>query len=894
MGGFSRRGWFLVLSTAILGHAGVAGAQPAVAADDPSGSVSQRPTITTSSPPNEAGLVLPRLLEFVEADYPPAAREAGIEGEVILELGIDTEGRVTDVAVEQPAGHGFDEAAAVVAWRFRFEPARRQGRSVAAKLLYRYRFTLERVAVSAPVTVGRLKGRVAVGTVGIPAVQVTLAGPNGYAWSGTTGEDGGWDVPDLAPGDYTVSISAAGYAAASYAERVAAGELTEVTYALAPAPGDQGIDITVYGEPHRYVTRRRITRREFTHIAGTNGDPIRAVESMPGVARTGDGSLVIRGASPLSTGVFVDGTSVPFIYHVYNLASVIQADLVDTVTLYPGNFGAKYGRFVGGMVEVGIRPPNVTCTAWGEPKARTGCYHGLAQVDIIDGRLQLEGPIPRMRNLSFLVALRRSWVDYFIKKAAEQTDLGLTVAPRYTDYFATIEHARGERRLGIRAMGAQDEIGLVADESFSEDDAHAVGKLRLVGSYHRGQILYEDRLSRSMTLRSSLGIGMDRLIQEWGDLHLRYELDPVELRQELSAVILPELEVSLGLDTYIAPYRLDARFNDTETAVGPLEDLRVDGTDGVQGYYLEAIVRPSKRSSLVPGLRLDHVPSFDEVTLGPRLVGRYDLIRPRGEPGTKGWRRRTTVKGGTGLFFQPPSLLMVDIVGRLPDQRSERAFQHSVGVEQELTKQVELSVEGFYIDTDRLLTSVPRDDGGRDLENQGARHSFGLETLLRYHADERFFGWVAYTLSRSVTRDAPGEPEHLTRYDQTHNLILVASYRLRKRWEISGRFRYVTGSPYTDIVPLPHSPSVFDGNTGEYVPQSGNPLTDRFPDAHQVDLRVEKRWQYRRWALTGYLDVRNAYNQRIVDFFYYNFNYTDRAMVQGLPLLPTLGVRGEF
>jgi hypothetical protein len=90
------------------------------------------------------------------------------------------------------------------------------------------------------------------------------------------------------------------------------------------------------------------------------------------------------------------------------------------------------------------------------------------------------------------------------------------------------------------------------------------------------------------------------------------------------------------------------------------------------------------------------------------------------------------------------------------------------------------------------------------------------------------------------------------------------------------------------------APSLFDGQTGNSVPQYTSINGARMPDVHQLDLRVDKRWDFRHWALTLYLDVRNVYNHRIVDYYEYNWDYTRRAAVQGLPLLPNLGIKGEI
>jgi TonB family protein len=90
----------------------------------------------------ETALHPPELLERAEAEYPAAAREAGVEGVVVLRLGIDAAGHVTEAEVVEAAGSGFDEAAREAALRFVFAPARRGEEPVGARVLYRYEFRL--------------------------------------------------------------------------------------------------------------------------------------------------------------------------------------------------------------------------------------------------------------------------------------------------------------------------------------------------------------------------------------------------------------------------------------------------------------------------------------------------------------------------------------------------------------------------------------------------------------------------------------------------------------------------------------------------------------------------------------------------------------------------------
>ena len=101
--------------------------------------------------------------------------------------------------------------------------------------------------------------------------------------------------------------------------------------------------------------------------------------------------------------------------------------------------------------------------------------------------------------------------------------------------------------------------------------------------------------------------------------------------------------------------------------------------------------------------------------------------------------------------------------------------------------------------------------------------------------------------------------------------------------------RITSGSPTTPVVDR-----VYDADLDLYRPIYGAVNSERNPLFHQLDLRVEKQWR-RGWGnVAAYLDVQNAYNARHVEGRAWNYDYTRSADVYGLPVLPSLGVRGEL
>jgi hypothetical protein len=140
---------------------------------------------------------------------------------------------------------------------------------------------------------------------------------------------------------------------------------------------------------------------------------------------------------------------------------------------------------------------------------------------------------------------------------------------------------------------------------------------------------------------------------------------------------------------------------------------------------------------------------------------------------------------------------------------------------------------------------------------------------------------------RSLVQQAPGEDYRPFNFDQPHILTMIAVYKLPRGWQIGGRFRLVSGNPTTV-----YSDGLYDNEQGDYLPVGGK--ASRLPTFHQLDLRVDKMFVYKRVMLNVYLDIINVYNRQNGEAIVYSHNFKDRSIQAGLPIIPSLGVRLEF
>jgi TonB family protein len=839
-----------------------------------------------------AELTPPSLVRFVEADYPEEAAEHGEDAVVELELTVDREGRITGVRVVESAGEAFDAAAVEAARGFRFEPARRGGEPVPAVIRYRYTFELrggpdadDHTALTAlGVLSGRLVSRADGEAVARARVAIASEDDEEEARATTTDDGGRFTFDGLPAGAYAVRVEAEGFVGVESTEEVHPGEATEVLYRMdaedADGDGDGGDDTfgatAVVQAPPREVTRRSIGKEELTRIPGTRGDALRAVELLPGVGRPPftAGLLIVRGSAPGDSEVFFDGTTIPLLFHFGGITSAVNSRLIDQIDFYPGNFSARYGRKVGGILEVRGRDP------------ATDGFHGVADLNVLDMSVLAEGPVGDKASVA--VAARRSHIDLVFDQFVPSDALDVVAAPVYWDYqaFASWRPTSRDRFL-FKVYGSSDRFEVNLPEPSDEDPAIR-GNVDLATQFHYAQAGWERKLSQDVDQKLDLRIGTTRANFALGqDLSFDGNFFDVYGRAEWQAQAAPRVQLIWGTDILYVPFR--AQF------VGPpprqtegadqgnlsgqdLVDLSVSGAAFQPAAYVESILQPVDPLRIIMGMRLDYYDEIQKLSADPRLVAIYSVTDS------------TRIKGGVGLFSQPPSFVeSLQGIGN-PDLTPMRSIHVSTGVEQDLGEHLRVEVEGFY---KRLWDRPVETRGGVPPRfiNGGIGRIYGMEVMGRLQPSRTLplFGYLSYTLSRSERLDGHGDPWRLFDFDQTHIFAMAAVYKLPKGWEVGATVRLVSGNPTTPIVG-----GIYDARELIYRPVFGAPNSVRNPMFNRLDARVEKKWDFDAWKLAVYLDVQNVYNARNPEGRIYNFDFSEERSLRGLPILPSLGIRGEM
>jgi len=844
-------------------------------------------------------VIPPGLKQFVNAEYPAAASKAGIEGSVGLLVVVDETGKVSEVTVQQPAGHGFDEAAVAAVTAFEFEPASMDGQPIPVRIGYTYHFKIEKKEVK------KEPGQIVDGTVkekgvGLPVVGAEVALVEARVRVTTDGK-GRFKLRNIEPGTYQVVVSSPEYKPMTAQVVVEKEKDVEVRLLVEPLIENPYETVVTGKKEEAVVTRYVLEQKTLETVPGTFGDPVRVVETLPGVARSpyGVGMLVIRGAMPGDSKVYVEGIDIPLLYHFFGGPSVINPNFIDSIAYYPGNFPSKYGNAIAGIVDV-------------EPKTdRVEAWSGELDVNLINTNGFLEGKIGDRG--SFRLGARRSYVDLVLlgafKAAGEDSTV---VAPVFYDFQAQGSYdVTDEDRVGLFYMGSYDSMELVTTDKETQQDID----LSMRTNFHRVIPSWKHVGNKwSSAVRAYYGNDSFRFntvgLQMDAAIHMVGGRGEVELRPADWFALGAGLAGGAAIGDFTGRVPLPADYYVPGSSVSGVDQLRSETVSeleihekyGVVGGYVEPKFMPFDGVTLVPGLHLAwwHHPDLDMYIWDPRLVVRYSPIES------------LTLKGGVGRYSMPPDPQFTDARYGNPDLDYQWAMHYSAGVEWEFLEGMSVDLLGFYVrrydlavpSSDLVVDEEARTVKPLHSESTGWGRSYGMELMVRHNPTKRFYAWLAYTLSRTEVAgfgdigafaepqtDEAGKDQDLLLgpFDQTHILSAVASVILGRGWETGLRIRFVSGNPTDPILG-----GTYLGDSGGFSPIMGPFRSSRLPYFFQLDLRVEKKWTFDAWILSTYLDIQNATNNANTEFITWDYRFRESWNVPGIPFFPSFGINGRF
>lgn len=687
-------------------------------------------------------------------------------------------------------------------------------------------------------------------------------------------------------------LTALGVATASHAraqEPTPEAEPVETTVLIqAPPPKDTAGQTQVKGE-------------DAARVAGAQGDAGKVLQSLPSVARPafGGGSIVVWGAAPSDTRVFVDGVEVPALYHVGGVRSVVPSSLVRSVEILPGGFGVEYGRALGGIVRV----DTLTLPDQG--------VHGTLSVDVLDAAANLQVAVNDRLRVG--IAARYSYVDRILAAIA---------GPEIGDYYPLPRYHDGQLKVSL-GVGPGQDLTMVASHAGDEiervvpsDDPSARKSESVFNLTERVSLRYRSSTQdgKVTTVLPFFGYDLERRQADFGGDDTLLDMATVRygLRAEHRRPVLrpppgasrwyPTLVLAVGLDGQGTRSRI---LREGSLTVPPREgDVyvfgRPPGEEFARDSWAPHIVDLAPYAALdvqigdlrlTPGLRLNgtvidvdretprvgRTPSVGGTRFEPTLDPRLSAQLRAGE--------RLSFTASTGLYHQPPDARDLSVVFGTPALGVSESFHTTLGQSASLTETLSVDAVGFYKSMTQLAarTRSASPPAARALTELGRGEAYGVNLLLRQRPIAGFSGWISYSLSRSDRWIGDDGARRLFDFDQTHVLAVVANQTIAG-FHFGLRFRIGSGMPRTPVVG-----AYFNAKDDRYEPVFGPQNSERLPLFYQLDLRAEKVFELGRVKLAVFADVQNVTNAANAEEVSYRYDFGDKDYVTGLPVLGVLG-----
>lgn len=838
---------------------------------------------------------LPALVTPAPATYPAQAQVDRVTGTVVLRLGIDEAGAVTDVVVVRGVREDVDAAAIDAARRLRFDPARHDGAPTPAIVEYAYTFALHvgdeqgnPVPASIDVHVIDAAG------LDVPGVRI-VATPTGGGEprTYTTGDGGHAQLPFLSPGDWALTFDHPGFARASAAVGLQPGETRAFELVLEPKGPMEEVVVWGLRQQWREVARAPVepvlepitgsytlTRRDVESTPGALEDVNRAIQKLPGVASDGDmlGTFSVHGHAPEEVVFLLDRVPLDNPYHLAGFNSIFNPDMLAEVRFYAAAAPAGYPTTTSAVMDV---------TSWdGAPKDDRHDIDGAVDLSMSTARLLVMGPLGEGDDVTFAIAARRSYLEsYFgVMKAVGFLDQAIA-APEYDEVSARLAWRPGRHRFLVTALRAGDHLALVDSED--EGINFIDGTLRMENVVWLGSLDHRVDLGESASLHTTLSWSRDVADYEkdfGGKVENTTTREQLFGRSDVQAPIGDHV-VKAGLYGLAREYVLD----------GPVEDTRLRPTWAavpVGDYGYEQVELTSRGWQPLGAAYAEHGWSGPVRTrAGVRATAVDDQLLLSPSLGLSLPLPTATVpKVSAGLYHHVvDDPLATDPVFGNPDLVAERVVQVVVGVDQGLPVLsgglVRVELFGAWLDDLVVNPDVATD--GVTYTNDGTGRDLGVDLLAAVKSERLNFVGTLSLLAAERTNPLNTvyartvAPE----WAQAVTAGLAAEFQATPRWRFTVRYDTHTGRPISAVEP---------GGEDTVVVTALN--QERLGAFHQVDLRAEwrKATPTVRWSV--YLEVLNTLN--LQSDFLPTATVADGEMTVGmlphLPARPFLGIRADF
>ncbi len=740
--------------------------------------------------------------------------------------------------------------------------------------------------------------------------------------------DGKYVIRGLEPGLYNLEASYVGFEPATvYEVQVTNSREAIVDFALKESAQNLE-EVKIVASPFTKTAEtplsiRTIGINEIQRAPGGNRDISRVVRSLPGVASTVSfrNDIIIRGGAPGENRFYLDGIEIPIINHFQTQGSsggpvgIINVDLLKEVDFYSGAFPVNRNNALSSVFDFKLKEGRNDKTTFN------------AVVGASDLGVTIDGPTGE--NSSLIMSARRSYLQFIFGA------IGLPFLPTYNDLqFKYKWKPNTKNQFTVIGIGAYDNFRLNFDANETADQRYLLNALPISGQWNytiggRYDHFHDNGSTSIIVSQNHLNttsfkyLNNDESTED--NLLSDYEAEEVEYKFRVEDFrSINQYSFTYGVNYEYADYRSHL-FNRIITPGGPVTvDFKTELGIHKYGVFLQGSTKYfNERLVLSGGIRVDGN-NYSEFMSNP-----LDQFSPRLSV-SYAFNEKFSFNFNTGIYYQLPPYTTLGYrdtdSGSLVNKENSLKYIKSshlvAGLEWNLKNNAISTLEGFYKDYDQYpfllddnvsLANLGADFGaiGNSPANSSSfGRSYGVEWMYQQKLYKGFYGIMAYTFVRSEFNDLNGNLVP-SAWDNRHLVSLTGGKKFKRNWELGVRWLFSGGAPFTPLN-IDQALVVDNWNVRPFaLPDYSLLNTQRASNFHQLDIRIDKKYYFKKWTLDVYFDVQNVYNQQVLlqDFVdiqrdasgngIVNPSQPDSYLPRFIPnengtVLPTLGVIVEL
>ena len=682
-------------------------------------------------------------------------------------------------------------------------------------------------------------------------------------------ETGYFFIPSIPPGTYTVLASYLGFTSQTvFNFQIKSVGTPPLNFVLLEA--SESLDeVVVLRDPisrpkETPLSTQSLSAVEIATYPGSNNDVVQVAQTLPGVSPSIGGfrnDLIIRGGAPNEVVYYLDGIEIPNINHFSTQGSaggpvgMLNVSFISDVRLSASAFGAQYNNPLSGVLQFTQRDVN--------PDGFAGNFRLSAS----EAALTLETPLSHKKiggqaKTDVLFSVRRSYLQFLFEL------IGLPIRPDYWDYQYKLTHRIDPyNSLQFIGLGSIDEFTVALPEAPTPDQQATFDQVPFINQNTNTVGVTWKRRFKDQSGFMEMSLSNNSLWNTYSEYNDNANQTDLRFQNES---LESETKLRLAVNRFVNGWKWSHGFNlqrayyDNNT-LNTLAGYNYSTALDFLNYGL--FTQGSKdflqdRLALSFGFRMDG-DSFTQgsnllKTFSPRLSASYALA--------PSWK----LNGTAGVYYKIPPYTMLGFQNANAEFQNRdldytRSTHLVLGVEKILNPAARISLEGFYKHYSDYPVSL---EDGVSLANKGAGFevlgneaiasvgkgkAYGLELLWQQKLTDRFFGIFSYTYFYATFSGLDPNVFTPSVWDSRHLASFTTGYKLSRNWEVSARHRFAASTPFvpTDIA---KTTAVYPQIILDYS-ALGTQELDPF---NQLDLRIDKKWFYKKIALDFFIEIQNA------------------------------------